>query len=254
MSTGANPPLNRAVSNALAVISHWKTYLILLIYGPIPVLLWRCYYRSPFPGWVHDLIKFFTGNSADSLWDLAWFSATLCTLYLIYVAAIVLIFWRLNIDQLSKAWTANWPTVSMNSGLIGFMLAFWSWFAPGNFWNQLDEKKLLLDDDRTHVIEWHADPASGEITRRERVRVNFRTEKLIGLHRQCAVFWLGFWTLVPPMWFLLEYSFVIPREGAKNGFDASRLKELQGLASKMWLAWIIMLATWHGVPKLPWMK
>ena len=113
---------------------------------------------------------------------------------------------------------------------------------------------LKLDLERENVIEWQPDPTNPQNTIRVKQPVNQQQAHLIDMHRQCAVFWIGFWALVPPMWFLLEYSFVIPPEKPPLGHDLGRLKELQALAAKMWVAWIILLATWHGVPKLAWMK
>jgi hypothetical protein len=66
------------------------------------------------------------------------------------------------------------------------------------------------------------------------------------------------WTLVPPIWFLLEYTFLFPRTCLNLDKDTykdklDRFKYQQDLASKIWLAVVsalLILYFWKDLGRL----
>ena len=58
---------------------------------------------------------------------------------------------------------------------------------------------------------------------------------------------LGFWALAPPVWFLFEFTYRLPKQDDKRADEMSRLKHLHDLSRNIWLAFIVVLAAIMGV-------
>ena len=65
------------------------------------------------------------------------------------------------------------------------------------------------------IEEWSKDQ-EGQETVMTRKYLNKAQTDILRLHRQCAIWWLGFFVLVPPLWFLVEYGFVAEHIGVSE--------------------------------------
>lgn len=58
---------------------------------------------------------------------------------------------------------------------------------------------------------------------------------------------LGLWALVPPVWFLYEFTSDFPKGHKQSQGEVNRLKHLHDLSRNIWLAFVVVLAAIMGV-------
>lgn len=155
-----------------------------------------------------------------------------------------------DVSELSKAWSGHWPEVSQWSAVISLCLVASSWLNPGVFWHRIQPWAQNLDTRRENLRTWTPAANGWEKGKWKDEPLNDVQTALVKSHRECALWWLAFWTLVPPVWFLLEYS-AATSDMCKDSNELVRFTRMQDLARSVWVAWVAALATWHGVISSP---
>jgi hypothetical protein len=190
---------------------------------------------------LHRFNRLGKGNWLEILVGRPWFGALSETVILAISLGIA--YW--NRDVVARIWADRWADVERVATIASILFILLSYFNPGLYWRPEEESWLEhLTEDRRATEKWTDDNSKFE-----RVDLSKHQRDLLKKHKECAVFWIAFFVLIPPIWFLMEYSFVSEFLGMTNESKEmfEQFKGSQERAKPLWIAWVAVLATWHGI-------